>query len=199
VWRWDNTEPFGSDLPNDDPGSTGTPFVFNLRFPGQYFDRETFTHYNVFRDYDPGIGRYVESDPIGVVVRRGMPLLQNVHRVEQPGDNGSQQKFLPSNPAYNHLYSYAVNSPVRFTDPMGLLCNDLNYWKCMGFATLLHEFDPALYWMYCIASSLECLLPGRLRSGYRINLCAASGQALHEPKLSTSAAVGMLRRNRLMH
>ena len=41
VWRWDNQEPFGSDLPNDDPGSTGNPFVFNLRFPGQYFDRET--------------------------------------------------------------------------------------------------------------------------------------------------------------
>ncbi len=28
VWRWDNQEPFGSDLPNDDPGNTGNPFVF---------------------------------------------------------------------------------------------------------------------------------------------------------------------------
>ena len=66
VWRWDNQEPFGSDLPNDDPGNTGTPFVFNLRFPGQYFDRETFTHYNMARDYSPAIGRYIQSDPIGL-------------------------------------------------------------------------------------------------------------------------------------
>jgi RHS repeat-associated protein len=66
VWRWDNQEPFGSDLPNDDPGNTGNPFVFNLRFPGQYFDRETNLNHNYFRDYDPAIGLYVESDPVGL-------------------------------------------------------------------------------------------------------------------------------------
>ena len=40
--------------------------AFNLRFPGQYFDSETGKHHNYFRDYDPAIGRYVESDPIGL-------------------------------------------------------------------------------------------------------------------------------------
>jgi RHS repeat-associated protein len=38
----------------------------NLRFPGQYWDRETNTHFNFNRDYLPQTGRYVQSDPIGL-------------------------------------------------------------------------------------------------------------------------------------
>ena len=38
----------------------------NLRFPGQYWDRETNTHYNFHRDYLPGVGRYTQFDPIGL-------------------------------------------------------------------------------------------------------------------------------------
>ena len=37
-----------------------------LRFPGQYDDKETNLYYNYFRDLDPAIGRYVQSDPIGL-------------------------------------------------------------------------------------------------------------------------------------
>jgi RHS repeat-associated protein len=65
VWRWDQQEPFGSTPPNDNPSGLGA-FDFPLRLPGQYYDRETTLHYNMMRDYDPSIGRYVESDPIGL-------------------------------------------------------------------------------------------------------------------------------------
>src|SRR6266404_2709857 len=65
VWRWDNDDPFGGNMANENPSGLGN-FTCNLRFPGQYFDRETSQHYNYYRDYIPDIGRYVESDPIGL-------------------------------------------------------------------------------------------------------------------------------------
>jgi len=65
LWRWDQTDPFGANAANENPSGLGT-FTCNLRLPGQYFDKETNLHYNYFRDYDPAIGRYVQSDPIGL-------------------------------------------------------------------------------------------------------------------------------------
>jgi RHS repeat-associated protein len=66
VWRNDNTEPFGDSPPDENPSGLGV-FEFPLRFPGQYTDRETGLHYNYFRDYDPQVGRYIQSDPIGLI------------------------------------------------------------------------------------------------------------------------------------
>lgn len=63
-WRW-LADPFGVALAEDNPSGYGV-VNFNLRFPGQYFDKESGLHYNYFRDYDASTGRYVQSDPIGL-------------------------------------------------------------------------------------------------------------------------------------
>jgi RHS repeat-associated protein len=64
VWRWDS-DPFGVAPANANPNGLGI-FVYNLRYPGQYYDGETGLSYNYFRDYDAQVGRYAESDPIGL-------------------------------------------------------------------------------------------------------------------------------------
>ncbi len=65
VWRWES-DPFGTLPPNEDPDGDAVAVSFNLRFPGQYYDVQTGSFYNYFRDYDPATGRYVQSDPIGL-------------------------------------------------------------------------------------------------------------------------------------
>ncbi len=65
VWSWES-DPFGATSANENPSGLGI-FPFNLRFPGQYYDVETGLNYNMQRDYDPATGRYVESDPLGLI------------------------------------------------------------------------------------------------------------------------------------
>ncbi len=74
--------------PNQNPGGLGT-FPYNLRFPGQYYDAETGLNQNWNRDYDPVVGRYLESDPIGLL-------------------GGSWSTYL-----------YASGDPVIYIDPLG--------------------------------------------------------------------------------
>ena len=66
VWNVE-FDPFGNEV--EQKGRAGSYIrnvTNNLRFPGQYFDAETGLHQNYFRDYNPVIGRYIESDPTGL-------------------------------------------------------------------------------------------------------------------------------------
>ena len=65
VWKWES-DAFGSTAPVQDPDGDGIATTINLRFAGQYYDAESGLHYNWHRTYDPSLGRYISSDPIGL-------------------------------------------------------------------------------------------------------------------------------------
>ena len=66
VWRA-LADPFGKATVDEDVDGDGQNVVMNFRFPGQYYDAESGLHYNYFRTYDPETGRYITSDPIGLL------------------------------------------------------------------------------------------------------------------------------------
>ena len=65
-WQWNPADPFGIQPPDQSPQGDFVSLPFNLRFPGQYYDRESGLHTNGTREYDPTTGRYVEPDRVGV-------------------------------------------------------------------------------------------------------------------------------------
>ncbi|WP_417069871.1 RHS repeat domain-containing protein [Niveibacterium terrae] len=65
LWRWDQSDPFGVTPPIENPSALGA-YTYNPRFPGQVYDRESNLFQNWNRDYDPVVGRYMQSDPIGL-------------------------------------------------------------------------------------------------------------------------------------
>jgi len=90
VWRA-RYDPFGKAVVDEDPDGDGNSVTFNVRFPGQYYDQETGLHYNYFRYYNPSTGRYITSDPIGIVGGEDL------------------------NP-----FAYVSNKPMNWIDPEGL-------------------------------------------------------------------------------
>jgi RHS repeat-associated protein len=78
AWQWAFSA-FGDEQPTlarnrfVDPVTTpnaGTTTIadvtFNLRYPGQYADKESGLHFNWMRSYSPNNGRYTQADPIGL-------------------------------------------------------------------------------------------------------------------------------------
>jgi RHS repeat-associated protein len=84
---WDRVaRPFGATA-----AETGTTAVA-LRFPGQWADAESGYHYNYFRDYDPSIGRYLQSDPIGLKGGRNRYAYADLNSLNFVDPSGLQRR-----------------------------------------------------------------------------------------------------------
>lgn len=67
IWHWSNkSEVFGDQIPSADPDGDGVAYDLSLRFPGQQATAASGLFYNYQREYDPSLGRYSQSDPIGL-------------------------------------------------------------------------------------------------------------------------------------
>jgi RHS repeat-associated protein len=95
--------------------------VFNQRFPGQQFDRESNLHYNYFRDYDPGLGRYIQSDPIGMpggintygyVYSNPLRFIDSLGLQADPTDSSIYSRPAPGLPDYQGEASRAVATRI---------------------------------------------------------------------------------------
>ena len=110
LWTW-NSDPFGTT-------AAGGTLEYNQRFPGQYFDAETATHYNYFRDYNPNTGRYQQSDPIGAVFYKKLAL--QMLAAKGRTKLNLEPLLTPEIPVFNQPYLYVFGNPASAFDDTGL-------------------------------------------------------------------------------
>ena len=97
MWTW-FTGLFGVEAPNTNPQGAGA-FTYDLRFPGQIAGAWGSTYQNYFRDYDPAVGRYLESDPLGLKAGVNTRLYSNANPISIFDKSGLEPTKLHQHPS----------------------------------------------------------------------------------------------------
>jgi RHS repeat-associated protein len=101
---WDRQqEPFGQTV------STTGRATNSLRFPGQIADAATGLNYNMMRDYDPALGRYIEADPIGLAGGTNLYGYVGQNPVTRSDPLGLCSSATPGSPPNDNPFSFWEN------------------------------------------------------------------------------------------
>ncbi|MBC3299699.1 RHS domain-containing protein [Pseudomonas sp. SWRI18] len=126
----------------------------NLRFQGQYLDRETGLHYNTLRFYDPDIGRFTTPDPIGLAgglnlyqyapnplswidplglmkcssPPKGRKVNRTVYRFEEPGRIGTTWQAHKWNVDSRHRYTAKGLGGVYGANSRKTALGEVSHW-----------------------------------------------------------------------
>ncbi len=118
IWEWSNkSEVFGNQIPSADPDGDGVAFEPALRFPGQQATDASGLFYNYQREYDPAVGRYSQSDPIGLgggVSTYSYAMGNTISHVDPLGLKDSQPGVtVTETGAYTVDWRYYVNRTLE--------------------------------------------------------------------------------------
>ena len=103
--------PFGETMSEMNAYNVQVP----VRFPGQYYDSESGFSQNWHRDYDPALGRYVQSDPVGIL--KDFNHNPEFEVVEKLGISVHPTRY---GSGLNHMYGYVEQNPIMHIDLLGL-------------------------------------------------------------------------------
>lgn len=89
----------------------------DLRFPGQENDLETGLYHNGFRDYVPGLGRYGQSDPIGLMGGINAYRYASSNPLKWTDERGLSDGWSELQPVTIGCTASGINPPLSSSQP----------------------------------------------------------------------------------
>ena len=161
VWRYDNNDPFGGNVPDENPSALGA-FEFPLRDAGVYFDKETGLAYNVNRYRDLPSGRFIQADPLGLA---GGDLSLYVLRRNDPLSFTDPEGLQPPS------YGFPWSAPPGFVPTVPQPLQPAFFPTAEGMRQWGHDNFPG----EANSSMRHCVVSCRLAQQFSVNAARAAG------------------------